>query len=610
MIPPRDRTADCVSPAFVCPVKVGALLALALLAASAQASPTLEFANPPQEQPPAPSTSAATVTTLHGTVKNAATGEPLPRALVRLEGDASSGALTDGEGRFEIPGVPAGPQAIQVQKPGFRDTTNGESIGGMESLQRSAASDHNVQVVAGMPDLVFSMAPTNSIRGQIQLSTGDPAQNISVMLLRRAVQDGRAVWQIAGNSKTNSEGAYRFAGLADGAYAVYTDPAMDSDSATSLVESGNDSHVARFGYASTFYPDARDLAGAARIQLAGGQEAQANVSLTLEPFYLVRATVAQPGARLPAAAARTGGNYSVSVLDQQGHLLPYSARGDQAPGVFQMILPDGNYSVLANYIAPGSLIRLAGTRTSPTVSPNPPPMVGEADFSVAGHAITSLRVSLAPQVTNPLQVSLVSTGQTSNTERQAVFVTLSQAGGWITDGMVSTYAEGSVGGPLETNFMGPGSYWVHTSITQGGLCEASFTAGGASLAREPLLVGSSGATAPMTLTLRDDCASLKLSLPANAAVSVAGEEPFYTAYVVPDFDSTVDVTPVTLRPSSGGSFTLQGLTPGNYHVYTFAAPVDLEYRNAAALAALPAPGQAVSLAPGVAANLVVEVPAN
>ena len=66
-----------------------------------------------------------TPTTLHGVVRNAATGEGLPRALVRIEGDANTGALTDGEGRFEIPNIPVGPQAVEVRKPGFRDLING-----------------------------------------------------------------------------------------------------------------------------------------------------------------------------------------------------------------------------------------------------------------------------------------------------------------------------------------------------------------------------------------------------------------------------------------------------------------------------------------------------
>ena len=119
---------------------------------------------------------------------------------------------------------------------------------------------------------------------------------------------------------------------------------------------------------------------------------------------------------------------------------------------------------------------------------------------------------------------------------------------------------------------------------------------------------ASGVSAPLTLSLRDDCAKLKLSLPTSADNLDVGEEPFYTVYVVPDFDSTADVTPITLRPSSGGTITLDGLTPGDYHVYTFAAHVELEYRNREALASLPNPGQTVTVSPGSTANLVVEVP--
>ena len=78
----------------------------------------------------------------------------------------------------------------------------------------------------------------------------------------------------------------------------------------------------------------------------------------------------------------------------------------------------------------------------------------------------------------------------------------------IGDGMVGSFAEGSIAAPLETQDPPPGSYWVHTSISPRGLCEASFAAGGASLAREPLVLGVTGATAPLVLALRDDCARL------------------------------------------------------------------------------------------------------
>ncbi len=122
------------------------------------------------------------------------------------------------------------------------------------------------------------------------------------------------------------------------------------------------------------------------------------------------------------------------------------------------------------------------------------------------------------------------------------------------------------------------------------------------------MLSLTGTSAPLTLTLRDDCASLKLSLPPGADVSEAGDERYYSVYVVPDFDSTVDITPIVLRPSSGGTYSLEGLTPGSYHVYTFASQVALEYRNPEAMAALSHPGQTITLAPGASDNLVVEVP--
>jgi hypothetical protein len=112
----------------------------------------------------------------------------------------------------------------------------------------------------------------------------------------------------------------------------------------------------------------------------------------------------------------------------------------------------------------------------------------------------------------------------------------------------------------------------------------------------------------MTLILRDDCASLELSLPETHASITAGDEQYYTAYVIPDFDSTADIDPVTLRPSTGGSATIANLTPGNYHVCTFPGFVEFAWRNPDALKAMSSHAQAVTLAPSATASLQVEVP--
>jgi len=120
---------------------------------------------PGQQPPQAEPVRAGEVTraTLHGMVRNGATGEPLARALVRIEGDADAGALTDGQGRFEISGVPIGPQAIQVRKPGFRERPF--AIGEETDMMEGPA--HNVVVATEMQDLVFTLAPTGAIQGVI-----------------------------------------------------------------------------------------------------------------------------------------------------------------------------------------------------------------------------------------------------------------------------------------------------------------------------------------------------------------------------------------------------------------------------------------------------------
>jgi hypothetical protein len=55
-------------------------------------------------------------------------------------------------------------------------------------------------------------------------------------------------------------------------------------------------------------------------------------------------------------------------------------------------------------------------------------------------------------------------------------------------------------------------------------------------------------------------------------------------------------------------FALSGLTPGPYTVYTFTSPVELEYRNPEGLAALPNPGQRITLEPSATGHVEVEVP--
>ncbi len=542
-----------------------------------------------------------------GVVHNAATGEPLARALVQVEGDADTGALTDGEGRFELRSVPAGPQIFRIAKPGFRDRPYASEETGLQA----EGPAHSVMVSAQMPELNFALEPNCAIHGRIELSTGDPADNISVVLLKRVVRFGRGIWSQEANTRTNGDGSYRFGGLPDGIYALYTQPALESEPAVSVVAAGSASNVARSGYASVFYPDAHELAGASRIRLAGGSQAEANFSLALEPFYPVTASGATKTGRSGAGSSAVPGGFTATISDASGHALPYTAQYDDTTHSLQANLPDGTYilTVRGFQRQQGQGDFLASGRDSRANI-----VAGSVEFTVAGHPVTGLRIPMGEPQAAGVHLRFVHSAESTGSgalagNSAAEFVNLSLD---LADGPPQTAGESLwyLVNDADTIWFAaqPGSYWLSAYLPRRGLCAGPFTAGGLNLAREPLTLSLATAPPPMDLTLHDDCATLALTLPPGLAVFAPGEEPFYTVYVVPDFDTVQDVPPMTVHPSSGATLTLDGLTPGSYHVYTFDSPVHLEYRNPAVMAALSTPGQQVTLSAGTTGNLMLEVP--
>ena len=569
------------------------------------------LAQEPDQQPRQQAAAAEPVRApVHGIVHNAATGEPLARALVQIEGDADTGSLTDGEGRFEIPGVPVGPQTIRVAKPGFRDRPYATEEGSLQA----EGPPHSVLVAAPMPDLNFALTPNCAIRGHVELSTGDPADGITAVLLKQVVRFGRAVWTMEASSRTNGEGQYRFGNLPDGVYAVYTLPALESEPAVNVVAAGSADNVTRSGYPTVFYPDARELAGASRIQVANGAQADANFQLALEPFYTVTAVGAAEGDAAPGKAAAQGG-YTAVVLDAAGHVLPYVAQYDDATHSLQASLPDGTYQmVVRGFQSPRELV--SGFITFPRGNRRAGAVAGAVTFTVSGHAIAGLRIPLAPPQTATVHLRLqhnadaaTSPATNATNANELVNLNIDPAGGIPQNSFESIWSMDS-GTDTITFSAQPGTYWLSAFLPRKGVCAGAFNAGSFNVAREPLTLSLTAAPPPMEFTLRDDCATLALTLPPTLAAFLPGDEPFYTVYLVPDFDTVQDIPPMTMHPSSGATLNLDSLTPGSYHVYVFDSPVHLEYRNPAALAALPSAGQQVTLTAGAITNLMLEVPAH
>lgn len=556
---------------------------------------------PGAQQPEQPSNVSSARATVRGQVKNAATGEPLSRALVQIEGDADTGTLTDGEGHFEIPGVPVGPQAFRVVKPGFRDRPYATEESGLQS----EGPAHSIMVAQQMPELSFSLIPNCSIRGHIDLSTGDTATGITVNLFKQVVRFGRAVWSEESSAIANGDGMFRFGNLPEGVYALSTQPVLESEPAVNVVAAGSGTKITRYGYPSVFYPDARDFSGAALIRLSPGSQADANFTLALEPFYPVTIPA---GAQSPGGARGAPSAFTATVMDGSGHPLPYAAQFDDATHSLQVDLPDGNYSLNVRGTMQPSL---ADTRTRGSERNNV--VTGTVQFAVAGHPVTGLRVPLAPPPQNIVHLRLLHTASArpavdrSGNGGDLVNLSIDLADSVPNAGNENLWTMNSDAESIVFTAR-PGSYWVTAILPRRSYCAGSFTAGGSNVAREPLVLSANAAPPPMEFVLRDDCGTLTLSLPPAMASFEPGEEPSYVVYVVPDFDTVEDVPPMTMHPSSGPTLSVDGLTPGSYHVYVFDSPVHLEYRNPAALSALAVQGQQVTIGAGATASLALEAP--
>jgi hypothetical protein len=576
-------------------------LALAACALPCRAQNTITIQEPGAAQnatapePPGPST------TVHGVVTNAATGAPLERALVTVFGDPQRGALTDNEGRFELHGIRQGQAAFMVSKPGFEDALNSDE--GEEPL--------SILVSDTTPELSLSLVPQNSISGHIALSTGLPAQDFGVALLRQMLMNGHAAWNRVNGQNAKPDGSFRFGNLSAGTYLVRSQPELENRSAATSACSAHAPEPMP-GYAAVFSNGAADLAGAEPLTIKDGQSAEVNLALTQVPFHRVRIAIGGAASGADTAVRTT-------LLDGSGQESYYSVHvGNHALCAY---LPDCSYTLVVRVSRNVNVMIGGPGGTSLRIDYQPGAsgggQTGVLEFSVSGQAVTNLRVALGPAASTPVHARYVPGPPKPNPGS-------GQAGSQVSgnvevvDTLNITAARVNLFQPFqnratresETEYelgtLAPGAYWISATAVQDGVCVGAVTAGGENLANHPWVVRENGTGAPIDVELRTDCAKLTVSLPAGAAVlNPAGNSVIYV-YAVPESDTADEVERQQINPLfDNGSAIISNLPPGKYKVYAARTRQPLEYHNPAAMEKL-GTGQEVELEPNGEATLMLE----
>ena len=541
---------------------------------------------------------------IHGTVVNSVTQAPVGRALV-YSPDNRFATLADGEGHFEfdLPQVKgetsdnfgfesqvvqewpsAGPIdhiSLMARKPGFLDDPN---------------ERNQFEAIPGS-EITIPLMPEALITGRVIFSASEPANGVSVQIFSRQVQDGMPRWVQRNETRTNSNGEFRFAELPPGPYKLLTLEWMDNDPTGTLP--GGELH----GFPPVYYPSVPDFTDAGTIQLLAGQSFHADVSLNRQPYYAVSIPVL-------SAEQNLGMNIAVSAQGHRGpgYSLGYNATKQTIVGQ----LPNGNYLVEASTYGQNSA-------------------AGSVNIAVAGAAVEGPSMALTPNASIRLDV----TEQFTSKDGERVMIGNIGGRSFRIHGPRSYLnanveavddfapqrneglrpATGQNDDALVLENLAAGKYWLRLHSDRGYVAAA--TMGGVDLLREPLVV-TPGSNTPIEVTLRDDTAEIEGTVagitpePTGASglasASPIAWRPSPTVYCVPLPDSPGEFRELGLSISpTETSFTGQ-IPPGAYRVMASkTAQRDIPYRDAESMKAYENKGQVVHLTAGQKTTVQLQI---
>jgi len=451
---------------------------------------------------------AADSAALAVSVKDAASGDPIPDAEVNIFTLKAKGAYSAEEARYLFREVPAGSYEVDVysQARAFRQIKT-------VALRSGAAGS-----------LEFTLPAASSIEGRVVTEDGDPVGGATVLLVGRSYVRG-ALWYDSWPTKTDDDGHYRFPTVTPRA-AYFIVALQDLGTITSISTVDADPKKRNPILQPAYYPHSKTLEGAAPV-VVGVAEARKGIDIRMSASesYCVQGSVEVAGTPVTI----TG-----SILMPQ---LDWSiGTWVMQPGKFRVCdLP------AAEYTLSGMGAGITGSSSVNVVSQD----VTGIELRAAGPQ--RIAIEMAWEGDPPL-VPITSKTSISFAER-----------GMTTDARLPLPGQGSIS--LKP---GNGGYLVQAPGLPKGLYAKTITADGVSLEGKRLEV-----IAGVSRTVRAVIAQDGGFLNASVVNSEGNPVPDMRVHIFPAGDLALDI--LSLRHSSGisgqnGAFASGTLPPGNYYV--------------------------------------------
>ena len=509
-----------------------------------------------------------------GTVVDAASGRPVPGALVSLgsRGVPQPPVAAGAGGQFLFRDLPPGSYSLMVTKNGYLDSAAGR--------RTPTGPVRPIELRDGerVGDVVLRLWRHAVLSGTVIDDRGEPVAGLRVDLLRRALSDGN--WTLFANNSTTSDdrGAYRFAKIEPGQYVLaarqdqdsflqsaMTAMAADLPALMSLVTSAmaGGMQLPEIDFrarvvALAFAPGVATAEEAATFRLAPGDErTDIEIRVARVPTYRVSGTVTGP---------ETMPNISVQLTSPalRGQTVGINLGELNRGGGFDFLgVPPGRYELRAFFGPPRGAARGGGIPPAPTG----PTWWAVQPVTITDRDETSLVLTLRQgvRITGRLQFEGGATPAAFERFGVGVRAAVEYGTDWRTNtpGPVGVSSDGT----FSTAGLPPGRYILRLSNTSEPWRLKSVLVGGKDATDLPIDVDSDVNEVVITVS---DRAPSSLS----GAVRNARGEPDTTAvvYVFPvDRQFWVNLSPAALRfkttqAAANGRFSLSGFPEGEYFV--------------------------------------------
>jgi hypothetical protein len=460
-------------------------------------------------------------------VVNGATGEGIPRALVRLSGPSSQMTMSGADGRFEFHDLAKVRVQVQAQKPGFYTA---QQVGGNSQLK--------IFQIGEASGIKITLYPSGSLSGRVTTAGGDPIEGIIVRTMYQRVENGLVRWQQRNSAMTDDTGEYRIANLIPGKYLVATETRPVRTLSPQIRSFGENFDEV---YPGQYFPGGTDASSASVIQVLAGQSADASFSEPMVRAYSVsgRVTADTPSERLFLSLRDRDGNQVTARLRRKGEQFQFL---DVAPGDYSLFVTAMGHSNQ--------------------------PMYGETSLAVNNADVKDVAVELFPAASLHVGVGYQDGAAGQNAARPPGELKLiPRAQGGFVNPRSLPLAQTANGFETPRN-TSPGTYRVEFQPS-GPWYVADIRSGGTDLRNHDLVITPGAEPEPIQITLAGNGATI------TGTVKGADGLPIISVLAIPDSEST---SPPHVY-NTGPQISISSLAPGAYHVYAFPSIEGLAFRD-------------------------------